>query len=533
MAHLLRLIVAFVLLGLSLSASALVPQASGYMPGTASDGGFIGGTAYPTVDGACTAFQSFYNTQSGPYSAVYVGNAPFGSSGNSWQCYADLTNKSTGALFTHNANGYAVKGGLTCPANSAQVAGGCQCTAPYVENAAHTACEAPPDPCLALKGQSAGVWWKDTGDDNGLPAKVGFSVCDKYQSAGNGLCVVTVPSRTALCGQAEGGWWRCSGEGFYTGSTAAAPSKCSQSGPGGTGDSASDPMPSTPPVGMPPKAPDQPAPGTAAPAPCPVGQAPGTFNGTSMCKPVGTDRPQVADAPGNGDSTTNNSDGSSTTSTRTGTTKCAEGQCTTTTNVTNVTTNAPGNDACPSGQTPGTKTVNGQTRRTCTGTTSGTSSEAQSGFCEKNSKDKQCDGDGADTSFGGACAGGFKAVSDDAVLNAMAEEQYRRNCEFFEKKPDATDETRAYDAMLAKGKQGGDQTGDLPEGSKRDYTIGPSDFDYSSAIGSQQCFRDRNVSIWGRSIVIPLSVVCPWLEILGNILVVVGSLLAARIVVRG
>lgn len=96
-----------------------------------------------------------------------------------------------------------------------------------------------------------------------------------------------------------------------------------------------------------------------------------------------------------------------------------------------MTVNAPGNTSCPSGQTAGTKTVNGQTRTTCTGTTSGTSTEAQSGFCEKNSKDKQCDGEGSDTSFGGSCAGGYKAVSDNAVLNAMAEEQYRQNCKMY------------------------------------------------------------------------------------------------------
>jgi len=41
------------------------------------------------------------------------------------------------------------------------------------------------------------------------------------------------------------------------------------------------------------------------------------------------------------------------------------------------------------------------------------------------------------------------------------------------------------------------------------------------------------VQIWGRTIAIPLSIVCPWLAILGNILVVVGYLLAARIVIRG
>ncbi|MWN70132.1 hypothetical protein, partial [Escherichia coli] len=32
------------------------------------------------------------------------------------------------------------------------------------------------------------------------------------------------------------------------------------------------------------------------------------------------------------------------------------------------------------------------------------------------------------SSFGGDCAAGFKAVSDDAVINAMAEETFRQNC---------------------------------------------------------------------------------------------------------
>jgi len=38
---------------------------------------------------------------------------------------------------------------------------------------------------------------------------------------------------------------------------------------------------------------------------------------------------------------------------------------------------------------------------------------------------------GSSSSFSGSCASGFQAQSDDAVINAMAREQYSRNCTFF------------------------------------------------------------------------------------------------------
>lgn len=196
-------------------------------------------------------------------------------------------------------------------------------------------------------------------------------------------------------------------------------------------------------------------------------------------------------------------------------TKCDAGVCTTTTTTT--TRDSAGN---------------------VTGVATDEKKESIGQTCSKDPGNKVCattgggGGEGG-AGFSGTCAAGFVAKGEDPIANAMALEQHKRNCQYFEKKPDATDETNAYDAMLAKGKQGGDQTGDLPASSRRDVVIGPSDFDYSSAIGAQQCFTDRHVSIWGKSIAIPLSIACPWLEVLGNILVVVGSLLAARIVVRG
>lgn len=520
MAHLYRLILLAGLWWVSFASASVAPQPTGYQASSPAPYN----TVVPTLQQACVNALGWFNATFGNrYTLIgcTLGSPPEGAQfkrDDGATGYGQATNRVTQQV---------------CPVNSTKAGSVCTCDAGYVENSTQTACEPPPDPCKGLKGQSAGIWWKDQGDSNGLPMKVGFSVCDRYNDTGGGQCIVTVPDGPdTLCVQASGGYWQCSGMGYYTGDKAANAAKCTVGTAAGSGSSPSDPAPASPPISENPRTPPAtPAAGTAAPAPCPSGQAPGQINGATVCRPTGSDRPTAS---GTGSSTTtNNSDGSSTTNTTTGTTKCEQGQCTSTTNNTSTTINAPGNGSCPSGQTAGTTTVNGQSRTTCTGTSSGTSTRPQAAFCKDNPKDKQCGGDGSDTGFGGTCAGGFKAVSDDAVLNAMAEEQYKRNCQFFEKVPDPTEDTQAHDAMRAKGKQGVDQTADLPASSRREVTIGPGDFDYSSAIGPQQCFTDRSVSIWGRSVAIPLSIVCPWLEILGNILVVVGSLLAARIVVRG
>lgn len=517
MAHFYGLIALCLVLA-SASVHAVIPQVPRWFvqSGNASTPDSYGDTAAL----ACQDFIARSNARDNPsYVYAYTG--------------VQMLSTTTGnCLYTETAFGSTqnrTKGvsqdGTICPANSVVVSGGCQCVSPYVENSARTACVEPPDPCLALKGQSAGDWWRDTGDDNGLPAKIGFSVCDKYQPAGDGLCVATVPSTGGLCMQTEGGWWRCTGQAFYTGSKAADPTKCSPTGPGGSGDSPTDPLPSTPPSGNPPVAPSQPDPNTAAPAPCPAGQAPGTFNGTRMCQPTGGDRPQTSAAPGTGSSTTNNSDGSSTTSTTSGTTKCAEGKCTTSTVNTNVTINAPGNESCPAGQTSGTTTVNGQTRTTCTGTSGGTTSQAQSEFCKTNPTDKQCGGDGGKTGFGGSCAGGWKAISDDAVINAMAEETYRQNCKV---NPDEASQTVGREEAAKTG----NQTGSNPNNSA--VTIGPGSFDNSDALGaSATCIGDKSIVVMGKSIVIAFSMICQYLEALGLVMVGVSSLLAARIVTRG
>ncbi|XXQ53700.1 virulence factor TspB C-terminal domain-related protein [Xenophilus aerolatus] len=217
--------------------------------------------------------------------------------------------------------------------------------------------------------------------------------------------------------------------------------------------------------------------------------------------------------------------------TQSGTTSCSGGTCTTTTTNNTTIINKPGDTSCPSGTTQGTTTKDGQTVTTCSSSSTSTSSQSQTGYCKgSGAGSAQCGGEGSGSSFGGNCAAGFKAVSEDAVLNAMAEEQWRRNCQFFDKVPEDTEESLAYADMKAKGKAGVDQTNDLPAASKREISIGPGDFDSSNALGGAACITDRTIVVMGRSVSLPFSQLCVWLGYMGTVLLACSYLVAARIV---
>ncbi|WP_343736076.1 virulence factor TspB C-terminal domain-related protein [Acidovorax sp.] len=134
------------------------------------------------------------------------------------------------------------------------------------------------------------------------------------------------------------------------------------------------------------------------------------------------------------------------------------------------------------------------------------------------------DGDGEDGSgFGGSCMSGF-ACEGDAIQCAIAKEQYARNCKLFD---DTSAESDLYNAN--KGKTG-NQTGDLPG----NETISLSGrIDTSDPLGGGGCIGDLSVTVWGHGVSLPLSNLCQYLAMLGNILVAVSMLMAARIVTRG
>ncbi|TWG38202.1 hypothetical protein ATF69_2144 [Acidovorax delafieldii] len=125
--------------------------------------------------------------------------------------------------------------------------------------------------------------------------------------------------------------------------------------------------------------------------------------------------------------------------------------------------------------------------------------------------------------FGGSCISGF-ACEGDAIQCAIAKEQYARNCKLFD---DTSAESDLYNAN--KGKTG-NQTGDLPG----NETISLSGrIDTSDPLGGGGCIGDLSITVWGHGVSLPLSNLCQYLAMLGNILVAVSMLMAARIVTRG
>lgn len=107
----------------------------------------------------------------------------------------------------------------------------------------------------------------------------------------------------------------------------------------------------------------------------------------------------------------------------------------------------------------------------------------------------------------------------------MAEEQYRRNCETLR-----TD-TEPSTWVAAEGQKTGNATDGNPNNSS--VSIGPGNFDQSDALGGGGCNLNKTVVVRGYSVALPFNVLCDPLAVLGQILVAVSLLLAARIVTRG
>lgn len=490
MAHFFRLAVALLLFAGG-SAHALVPVVQGWSAKSSNYGnnGAVSGVFAAKAD-ACADLATKYPAALA--AAGFPNRTATLTVNNGTSCVYNVTGSGNDTISFIASSG--------CPANSTASGSACLCKSGFQENAAHSACVPIPTAsekwkgwCQAAAGQSLGFAEMPgrnvrSGCQNltlaGSPISTpGYVAGEVPQDAG---CTVTLGNMRSFP-NADGSWYT-QGDANISGGT------CREGDP-----AAGDPAGTE-------KQPE------AKPPKC-VGGYEGSVNGASVCaKPDTTKGIDWA-----GTKTETKSDG--TTKTTETNTNCKDGNCSTTTKETT---------------RDGTGAIIG-TNTTTTKESAGSlcSRDKGNGACTATGAGGAGGGEGDGNSFGGSCASGFKAVSEDAVINAMAEEQYKRNCQFFEKVPDPTEDTQAHDEMRAKGKQGVDQTADLPASSRREVTIGPGDFDYSSAIGPQQCFTDRSVSIWGRSVAIPLSIVCPWLEILGNILVVVGSLLAARIVVRG
>lgn len=233
----------------------------------------------------------------------------------------------------------------------------------------------------------------------------------------------------------------------------------------------------------------------------------GTFNGTQVCIPAEPDKGIE------GVKTGSKTDANGTKHDTKEETKCEGTTCTTTTTTTSTTTsNSVSTSTTSVTESLSDKCAKDPTNKVCTKT--GTTGGGGKG-----------DGDGTPSSFGGSCAGGFKAVSEDAVLNAMAEEQYRRNCELL--RTDSEPSTW----LQAESQKTGDRTGDLP--GNKDVSISGADIDTSDALGGGGCNLDRTITVAKMSVTLPFGKACQPLEVFGQLLVAVSMLLAGRIIMRG
>lgn len=366
-------------------------------------------------------------------------------------------------------------GGASCPQNATHnAAGNCTCNAGFLEKDKQCVPKKD-DKCGDLEGRSLGL--------DKLEINVGV--------ASSGALARMIGKDGSSC--FPGG---CKVSGAVSGciNSGSAGAVCFLSSPSFTGDSCDDkPPPGNCPEGS---TPSQYAAGVCIPdepGNCPAGQAPSKTN-PSNCVP---ENDPDADGP--------DSDGPQN--------KCPSGYvpsryvsglC------------IPGDSAT---DRDGTTTCRGDV---CTTTKpDGTQEEKpKQQFCEENPDSPLC----VKGEFGGSCASGFQCKGD-AVQCAIAREQHKRMCEFF------TERTPQSDLFNREKDKEGNQTENLPgnETVNLANTISTAD-----ALGVAPAgLQDLQLTVWGQSVTLPISNLNPYLAILGNVLLAVSFLIAARIIGRG
>lgn len=246
--------------------------------------------------------------------------------------------------------------------------------------------------------------------------------------------------------------------------------------------------------------------------PCPNGY-PGTVNGTMVC----AKNDPTSGIEGIKTTKETASDGAKKEVTES--VKCAGGQCVTTTTTTMTT----------SGGTVSTSTTTkeGTAAATCAETKANPACTSMGLGSSGSGSGGGGGGGGGGGSFTGDCVSGFKADGEDPVINAMALEQYKRNCQFF-------DTTSAASQQYAQDIQKtGDQTGNLPGSSTQDFS---NTLDMTDALGGGACPADQSIDInvGGHSFafVMAVSRACQGLEWLGIAMVAATAIGCAFIVFK-
>lgn len=247
--------------------------------------------------------------------------------------------------------------------------------------------------------------------------------------------------------------------------------------------------------------------------------------------------PNVPKDPAKNENKVTNPDGSTTTTSST-TTKNKDGS--TTTRTTTTTTSADGKSTSSSttsstSNVPGSGTGSGTGTDPRLGTGSGTgagtpgkddsSEESSDEFCKQNPDLNICKNSNVS---GGSCSGGADDTSceGDAIQCSILREQRKRHCEDEKMREDtqAKDYTQLGNQILA----GEDpRKNDYPTVDKAQVVNAPQ-LDTSGSGGS--CFSDKSFVVSGRSVTIPFSSVCPHLEALRYVVMVIAALASLKIV---
>ncbi|MDR7095515.1 virulence factor TspB C-terminal domain-related protein [Hydrogenophaga laconesensis] len=196
--------------------------------------------------------------------------------------------------------------------------------------------------------------------------------------------------------------------------------------------------------------------------------------------------------------TTNDGAGNTTQKTESKATTCnGAGSCTTTTTT--------------------TTTVNGGSPTTTTSTTT----QGKGEFCAANPASKECGG-GEGSSFGGNCQASFQCTGD-AVQCATAKAVNDQLCKLKDVFEMDSDTQGLVNSVLA-----GTWT-ENPAENAQQISVGV--FDQSNPLGSS-CPADISFHVAGRTMVLELSRICTWLQLIGNLLVAMSLLGATLFILR-
>lgn len=167
------------------------------------------------------------------------------------------------------------------------------------------------------------------------------------------------------------------------------------------------------------------------------------------------------------------------------------------------------------------------TTTTPSGTTTETKQEDKKGFCEENPDVTICKGG----SFSGSCANSF-SCDGDAVQCATALHLHRARCK------DSQDLQSEFATQIQEGMDimNGENSTEANAIKNRDSSV-TTTIDLENEISesgdiafSAECFDDLTITVLGNNLVIPISSICQYLEMMGYILLALAYLSALRIV---